>query len=526
VTAGGRRSIAGRPIHEDHGRFAKHLVAASIALALATPASAQNVPHQSRYRTTVGEGVGQEELPRGKTFEPRVEAAIQYADNINLAEEDQVNAAGIELAPGFYAAYNSDYILGAVDYSLIGRKWDESDYDDVTHDLAANGRWKAVPELFYVDAYASYSDAVIDPSRSLNYGDMGVFGAGNLEERATAGISPTLRKQFQDLLFHATYSYGWVWYLDKDFVPTSSFITVGQEDSEDQNFDLSLGTVQDGRIGGSIFYSWQRSDFDRSLPYQYERAGLDGALPVSRTLSLVGDVGKESDLDETTTEGGLDSNFWSAGLLWEPDQRSSAEARYGERFFGPSYLVEVRTRARMIGFTAFYSETPEVETRQASLQSFEPGTLPPWIDPGTVGGFFTSSPYVAKDARVSLNASGSRTRLTLTGFNHDREYLSDVLGDEDRTGTTFRASRDLASNASLDFDASYFDIERAPSLISGPGILDGTHDYDTQFTVRGNRGIGSQLTASLEAGYFTRSGDQDYDGWFVGLRGRWLPVLR
>ena len=516
-----RRSIVAR-----QRRFASQ-VAMAIAIALTTPASAQNVPHQSRYRTTVGEGVGQQELPRGSIFEPRVEAAIQYADNINLAEEDPVNTAGIEVAPGLYAAYNSDYILGAVDYSLIGRKWDESDYDDVTHDLAANGRWKAIPELFYVDADASYSDAIVDPGRSLNYGGMGVFGASNLQEQATASISPTLRKQFQDLVFQASYSYGWVWYLDKDFVPTSSFITVGQEDSEAQDFDVSLGTVEDdGRLGGSIFYSWQRSDFERSLPYQYERAGLDGALTLSRTLSLVGDIGRESDLDETTTEGGLDSNFWSAGLRWEPDQRSSAEARYGERFFGSSYLVEVRTRARMIDFTATYSETPEVETRQASLQSFEPGTLPPWIDPGSVGGFFTSSPYVAKDARVSLNASGSKTRLTLTGFNHQREYLSELLGDEDRTGTTFHATRDLASNASLDFDASYFDIERASSLISGPGVLDGTHDYDTQFTLRGNRGIGSRLTASLEAGFFTRSGDQHYDGWFVGLRGRWLPVMR
>ena len=117
MTPARRRSLV-----EGHERVAtQHLVAMAIAIALTTPAAAENVPHQSRYRTTVGEGVGQEDLPRGTTFEPRVEAAIQYADNISLAEEDPVNTAGIELAPGFYAAYNSDHVLGAVDYSLIAR---------------------------------------------------------------------------------------------------------------------------------------------------------------------------------------------------------------------------------------------------------------------------------------------------------------------------------------------------------------------------------------------------------------------
>jgi hypothetical protein len=53
-----------------------------------------------------------------------------------------------------------------------------------------------------------------------------------------------------------------------------------------------------------------------------------------------------------------------------------------------------------------------------------------------------------------------------------------------------------------------------------------SHDYDTQFILRGNRDFGPKLTASLETGYLHRSGTSNYDGWWVGLRGRWIPTLR
>ena len=125
------------------------------------------MPYTAPQRFSVGGGIGQQELQRGTVFLPRVEGAIQYVDNINLAEDgdDQIDTAGIEVAPGFYASYSSDAFTGAIDYTLIGRAWEDSDYNDVTHRLAANGEWFAVPEWFAVRGQASYSDTVIDPAR-------------------------------------------------------------------------------------------------------------------------------------------------------------------------------------------------------------------------------------------------------------------------------------------------------------------------------------------------------------------------
>ena len=154
---------------EPRGRSGRRpeLVASAVAVALLSSAAAQaqTVPFQSSARQTYGTGLGQEALPHGGTFRPRVETAVQYVDNINLAAkgEDQVNTWGLELAPGFYASYSTGSVTAAIDYSVIGRAWDDSDYNDVSQQGAANGRWIAVPDLFYIDAQGSITDDVINP---------------------------------------------------------------------------------------------------------------------------------------------------------------------------------------------------------------------------------------------------------------------------------------------------------------------------------------------------------------------------
>ena len=106
-------------------------VAVTVALAAGANASAQNLPNQSTNRFNYGSRVGQTELPPGATVEPRVDTAVQYADNTDLSSSGGSSAFGIELAPGIYAAYNTPRFVGAVDYSLIGRAWDNGDFENL-----------------------------------------------------------------------------------------------------------------------------------------------------------------------------------------------------------------------------------------------------------------------------------------------------------------------------------------------------------------------------------------------------------
>ncbi len=491
--------------------------------ALATAQVAPNNPYQSQQRSLVGTGFGQVDAPRGAYLEPRLEAATQYASNINLAEDsaDKVDTFGLELAPGIYASYNTERVNAALDYTLVTRAWDDSDYNDLGHQLQANGRVVAVPELFYVDADASYGDTIIDPAQSLNYGNMGIFGQKNLAEQATASVTPILRKRFNALEFEAAYSYGRVWYLDQGKSQTTTVSVLSYDDSVDQAAHVSLGTAREGRkLNGRIFYEWDKSDYDRAVPYEYERAGLEGSFQMTRSMALVVDVGRESKLDESTTQGGLDGEYWDAGLRYAPDPRTSVEARYGDRFFGNSYSGSISHRARFIDVTMSYSEAPSVQTRGLSLGEFDPGTLPPGADPGIDGGRFNSQPFVSKDGRVSVVAKGSRTEISLTAYDTKRDFIRNAYGDEHGTGATFGVTRKLASNFSLDASAAYMDISRNATL-TAVDPLASSHDYDTQAILRANRDFGPRLTASLETGFLNRSGSTDYDGWWVGLRGKW-----
>jgi hypothetical protein len=368
---------------------------------------------------------------------------------------------------------------------------------------------------------------VIDISQGGNYGNLGVFNAGNISEQAIASISPMLRHRFRDFAMTASYSYGRVWYLDEDrTLPTSAFSRYARSDSIDQSADLRLDLAPDAnKYSARVFYTWNRSEFEASIPYEFERLGFEGAMALTRTVSAVGDVGKESALDVSSSDGGLDSDFWSAGLRWEPSNRSSAEARYGERFFGSSYSARIRHAARFLEFVASYSESPNVETYQYNLDAFEPGELPPWFDPDGDLGQFNSQPYVGTNTRVSVRAEGRRTTIGLRAFDTERDYLNEFIGDEHSTGVALVAARELAANASVDFQTTYYDRERGETTFLPGNPLPASHDYDTELILRGNYSVSPRVRVSLESGYFNRSGSNSYDGWWVGLRGRWLPAF-
>lgn len=500
-------------------------IAVLAALLIAGQAAAQSEPYQYSERDTIGSGFGQVALPSGGVFQPRIEGAVQYASNTNLSEDssEQIDSAGLEVSPGFYASISTDSVTAAIDYSMIGRIWEESDSNDLTHRLEANSEWTAIPEWFYLRGQATYGDTIIDPRAGLNYGGRGIFGSSNLAEVATATGSPMLRHRFKDFEVVAQYSYGRTWYLDEGKGESVSGFDLGR-DAIDQSANFSLGTANTGsRVSGRVFYDWEDSDFENQLPYRYERAGFDGALQFARTLSLVGDVGKESALQVSTMEGGLDEDFWSAGLRWTPNERSSAEARYGERFFGESYSFELQHTARLLELTASYSEQPTVETRRLSLRDFFPGELPPGIPDIDLGLY--NRPYLAKSASVGVTAAGSRTRVSLSGYQYERDFIDETLANETNMGVRLGANRQLASNLSADLSLSYSDIERANDS-SGLATSEISNDYDTQAVFSVSREASANLTMSGEAGYFIRSGDSDYHGWWVGLRAKYEPRAR
>ncbi len=123
-----------------------------------------------------------------------------------------------------------------------------------------------------------------------------------------------------------------------------------------------------------------------------------------------------------------------------------------------------------------------------------------------------------------MTAEGSRTTLGVRAFDTSRDYLNDLIGDEQGTGVAIIGTRRLAVNASVDFRLSYEDRERDATLF----VARRTHRLRHTRTgpssrCAANRDFGPRVILSAEAGYFNSAGTEDYDGWWVGVRGRWLP---
>jgi hypothetical protein len=485
----------------------------------ASPAMAQTVPYQAPQRSQYSNVLSDEGLARGGYLQLRVGTAMQYVDNLALTDDPelQVSSGGLELSPGFFASYSGEGFEGAIDYSLIARAWEENEYDDVTHELSANGRWKAVADLFYVDGTAAYFPSIIDPRVGMNPGNIGLLGSENLAETATTSVTPTLRKRFNDFEASAQYSYGRVWYLDLDD-PATTPIGQNLEDSTDSMARAAFGTAEsDRKLTGHVHYEWNKSEFEFSPEYRYDQLGFDGGWQFVDTLTLVGEVGIESALDVDTSAGGLDDDYWSAGLRWVPGANTSAEARFGQRFFGDSYYVAIKRRARALLIEAAYSEEPTVETARVGAASFEPGELPP-DNPGTEPGRVSSDPFIAKDGRITLTVEGVRTTIRAVTYHIERDYLSGNIAEETTFGGGLGATRQFAANFSGDLEATYQDTDTQGEFAPARG-----RTYQTEAILRFNHETSRTITTSLEGGYFNQSGSLVYDGWWVALRVRYQP---
>jgi hypothetical protein len=458
----------------------------------------------------------------GLFVETWIESALQFVGNLNLAEDpkDEVDLAGIEVRPGIYTSYLSPRAQGFLDYNLIGRVWEDSDYNEISHRLAAQGQYAVIPEWFRIEGAASYTDVVLDPSRSYNYGGSGLFYNDNLSERATASLSPVVSHDFADFRFDARYTYGRVWYLDKPDRPGRPIFSIYQDDSIDQQALVSFSKrEQRDAFSGRIYYEWQESEFETTVPYRFERAGAEVGFRLTRTLSLVADGGVESDLDQSTTKGGLDSEFWHAGLEWRPDERTVVDARYGERFFGESWKLSVSRETRYLTMRLSYVEDPQVETRRIGI-NFDPDDLP-LPDPGLDLSGFTSFPYVGKDATATFLSEGARTKLRLDVYDRKREYIQDFPPDEETQGVRFNALRDFGAYLYGEFDTRYDDVvsgRRNPDIGSGDLVY---HYYDWNVIGRVNWEVYTNFRATAEAGYLNRSGSTDYDGQWVAFRFRY-----
>jgi hypothetical protein len=422
-------------------------------------------------------------------FAPRVTLGQTWTDNVTLAPDGLEESEWItELTPGFTLGRDGPRARLQLDYDLQALWFaDNSDFNDQFHQLNGTGNFELAPETLFLDAFARYDQQNINTSGRVAYDN--IFQTGNRTDTVVFGASPyhvgrwgtwgesLVRYQYQGTRFTNT-----------------DDTTVNVEDSDTNAISASLGSPLAGRR-----FSWRtsgstsRTEFDQAPEFRYDRVALDLGLPVGLRTRLTGTVGQESDIEEDSSAGGLDANFWFVGVEWNPNELESFEGRVGNRFYGTAYEFNYTRRGARGELGLSYSEEPTTASGVlGGDDAFVPGTRP--------GGRPTLDTRVFLQKRLTGRADYelTRSRISAQIFASERSYQDAAGGEETNYGTRLNYDWDLAPRTTLGANLGWERREFDDT---------GREDDYGDLGVRLTREITRTLSGSLRASHFLRNSD-------------------
>ena len=323
------------------------------------PRRRRRCPSSPRQRQTVRHGPGAGGIAQRRRVpsrESRRRSSTWTTSTSPRTGQDQVNTWGLELAPGFYASYSSGSVTAAIDYSVIGRAWDDSDYNDVSQQGAANGRWIAVPDLFYIDAQGSISDSVIESAAGLELRRPGHLWRRQSEPAGDGRHHSDLRqaiRRFQPA--------GPVLLRPRLVLRRRQRREPGRASSARTTRGTRAptspsATQESGRkLTGDVFYNWQKSDYDNALPYNYEQLGADLAWQFTPSTALVGAVRHRERPRQEHDAGRARQQLLGRGAALGAGRPHVRRGALRRALLRHTYFLNARRTARMFEFTASYT---------------------------------------------------------------------------------------------------------------------------------------------------------------------------
>ncbi len=265
-------------------------------------------------------------------------------------------------------------------------------------------------------------------------------------------------------------------------------------------------------INGRIDKSDYDNDRDRQNS-ENERRSLEftARYRIDRKWQLTGTVGQEWNDFVSARDTDQDDKFWRAGVIWTPNDRTTVEAGYGERFFGNTPYVEFRHHTRRtrlsLGYTRQLTDTRSIRRLQRDLFPDEDPFGQP-VDP------FTGEPFPLEDNLTFPSNS--------VVINDRFDASFSVVGNRSSVNVDLRQSKqtraDTGEDATFNYASVSFDrsLSRLLTLTSKlnwreqkreDAAFDDSNET-LRFTVGGAYAIGKQTSLTLEYGY--SQGDSDF----------------
>lgn len=488
----------------------RRLALALAATAAAGPALAQGLQPQVGAPVELGdlrrtfERIYDRQPPiteRAWTITPSIDVEVSATDNVaGIGLNGTGGDVYTNIRPGIGIQGETARFRGNLYYAPSLRAYAvHANQNNVAQNLAANGTATIFEDLLFLNASAFATDTSY--RGGLGPGAANGIGTGDRVQTVNLSIGPQLTHRFGDYgKLDAGYTFSYLNQYGQGTVQPTPFTTPFNQGVTTTNTGFVKFTS--GEEFGRFFFSPVVSGtvFDGTGvldgAYRYAQI-LSLGYAVTRTFTVLGDIGHQNIYYSGTTPYRFDGITWALGGRWAPDPDTVITFTYGERDGGTNYFFSGSTaptpRTRL---TARYSEgvsSGAEEIQNAVLSAdFDAYGIPVDRSTGAPLAITNNFSGVSGDvARVSnFSVSGALLR-DLDTFSLGLQYqYRNVLSSNSIGGP----GNSAYLNATLGYQR-----ELGPALRGNASFSYGTRDGN-------GRGGATQQTFTVSAGlYYTLS---------------------
>lgn len=410
----------------------------------------------------------------GWRLTPAVALTETWTDNLNHRSDGQERSAWVTQAtPALTLLGNTPRVRFAAThewhYFAYSGQRQPNTYDSQRQYLASMDA-RVVDELLFVDASAARTAQPISAFGERVNGNL--WSMGNRAEVSTWRVSPVLRHRFGGTLeASARYAH--------DSVKAERNL-LASSDSDAWILNLSSGR-NFHNVGWSLEVAKQELDNELAGPSSSETALASLRVRMSRTFSLLASGGYDS-YDYQALGGRNSGRNWSAGVAWTPSTRTSLEASWGRRFFGPSGALSASHRSRHSVWHARYSDTittsraqfllpatfdtasmldklfaasfPDPAARAQAVATYMKATGLPATLADSIN-YFSNRYFRQRQFNAGTVFSGARSNLALGVYDVRREAQSVARSDSELLGSQLSTLSDNARQRGIDATFNY-----------------------------------------------------------------------
>ncbi|WP_405234328.1 TIGR03016 family PEP-CTERM system-associated outer membrane protein [Lentisalinibacter salinarum] len=430
-------------------------------------------------------------------LEPRITIGITRTDNVALATEDEQSETVYRAEPGFSLSHDTQRITFDADYLMQAFRYADLGESEIFHQYDASVRAALVPEIFFVEVGGDRTQSILDPEQRIPQSNLPI--SGNRTDRDQYYVTPSFQYVFGGTVTaQGQYRNSWVNFGESD--------SVGLErDSEDRTATFSLDNYRrGGGITWALRYNWERTDYDESIPFEYQQASVELGFWLSGTTRVFASGGQESAWD-MPLDPALEDTFWEAGFSHQVGERLSAEFAAGERSFGSSWRGRLEFEFPRGSTTFSYSESPTTENRTRFR-------VPRFDDALDLQDFLSrpgsADRFIRKRLEWRFDYGLTRTDFSLGVFNDERSdrttAAGDPLEDEDQSGINVRVGYRLGAKTTLGASGSWAERQ----------FGEGDDSELIRAAVTADYRLGAKTTLSLEYEYAEEDGEAGGGGPF------------